>query len=237
MKEKHRKMVQAGWALLTKEPSSWRYLKLYVNSYEGGHQPFTDEYPLITLRALQFLRRELKPNAKVFEYGAGGSTFFFARRCRSVVSIEHDTRFHQIVCDSLKERGLSNVECFHVPPEPDPVAEEAKEDFVTYKAHPHRKEFSGLNFVRYVKAIDPFADESFDVILVDGRARASCVYEAWPKLKVGGILILDDSNRSDYQEAKLYLKSRAQGTDFYGARPHHATMGFHTATSVYRKEN
>lgn len=38
-------------------------------------------------------------------------------------------------------------------------------------------------------------DEYFDIIIVDGIHRVNCAYASLNKLKKGGILILDDSNR------------------------------------------
>jgi predicted O-methyltransferase YrrM len=54
----------------------------------------------------------------------------------------------------------------------------------------------------YVGAIDRFEDESLDVVLVDGHERVSCCRRAMSKVKPGGLLLLDDSWRSWYDEAK-----------------------------------
>lgn len=50
-----------------------------------------------------------RPNDFVLEFGAGGSTVFFARRCGYVVSIETDPDWAMAVESHLKKIGLDNV--------------------------------------------------------------------------------------------------------------------------------
>jgi hypothetical protein len=47
-------------------------------------------------------------------------------------------------------------------------------------------------------AIDEFDDGYFDLISIDGKGRVGCLFHAIPKLRPGGCLVLDDSNRSEY---------------------------------------
>jgi hypothetical protein len=56
------------------------------------------------------------------------------------------------------------------------------------------------SFEEYVKFIERYSDESFDLISVDGRARVSCFRAAIKKLKPGGMLILDNSERNRYRQ-------------------------------------
>src|SRR5208283_402812 len=44
--------------------------------------------PWFSQSAIDFLESYVKPSMRVFEYGSGGSTIFFARRAKSVDSIE-----------------------------------------------------------------------------------------------------------------------------------------------------
>jgi len=46
----------------------------------------------------------------------------------------------------------------------------------------------------YVNFIDTFQDEAFDFILVDGVYRAECANRVIPKLKQGGMLVIDNAN-------------------------------------------
>lgn len=47
---------------------------------------------------------------------------------------------------------------------------------------------------RYVRIIDEVSDESLDFVLVDGLARSWCALAAIPKLRPGGLLVIDNAN-------------------------------------------
>ena len=51
-----------------------------------------------------------------------------------------------------------------------------------------------------------FQDETFDLVIVDGRHRVRCVLGSKNLVKPGGVLMLDDSQRHYYQEAFNVLK-------------------------------
>lgn len=152
--------------------------------------------PWITFPAMRWLRAHLRPSMSVFEWGSGGSTVFLARRAGHVVSIEYDQTWCRAVEARLRETGLQNVRLRYVPPEPG-------EDEPLYRSSDLN--FAGLSFRRYVESVLEFPDASFDVILVDGRARRGCVVAALPKLKPDGVLVLDNSDRADTAEACALL--------------------------------
>jgi predicted O-methyltransferase YrrM len=45
----------------------------------------------------------------------------------------------------------------------------------------------------YVAQIAEYPDQHFDFCLVDGHYRQACILAAMPKLRPGGLLIVDDS--------------------------------------------
>jgi len=47
-------------------------------------------FPWICPEAIKWLKSNLTPDMKVFEFGSGGSTLFFAKRVKELISIEHD---------------------------------------------------------------------------------------------------------------------------------------------------
>jgi hypothetical protein len=66
---------------------------------------------------------------------------------------------------------------------------------------------SGAEHVHYVLAerpyytvCDEFPDDFFDLIIVDGRNRKGCIAHSIPKLKPGGILMLDNAERARYRD-------------------------------------
>ncbi|MBI5865098.1 MAG: hypothetical protein HZB38_11445 [Planctomycetes bacterium] len=80
--------------------------------------------------------------------------------------------------------------------------------------------YPGRTFEAYVRAIDQHPDATFDVILVDGRARPACIQHAIPKLKPSGWLVLDNADREHYQAAIRLLLGRWERRDFAGPIPY-----------------
>lgn len=79
-------------------------------------------------------------------------------------------------------------------------------------------------------------NEKFDIIIVDGRDRVNCCKHSVDALTENGVLVLDDSERGDYKEARIFLKNRGfRELSFSGISP---GLFYNKATSVfYKKEN
>lgn len=151
--------------------------------------------PSLSLPAVCTLDEHLTKDMRVFEWGSGASTLFFAHRCAQVVSIEHDRAWFEKVGEAVEYRGLP-VDRSLVEPD-----ERFYPDYASYQPG-----YESVSFMQYARAIDRFMDESFDLILVDGRARCACLDRAQRKLKVGGMLMLDDSLRSIYSWAMAKIE-------------------------------
>jgi hypothetical protein len=126
--------------------------------------------------------------AAVFEYGAGASTVWLARRSATVHSVEHDVDFAALMAGVLAD--VPNVELTVRPPEPehDPRVPSAKEGY------------AGLDFTSYVDAIDG-TDGLFDLVVIDGRAREACLAKALPRLATDGLVVFDNTRRRRYRTA------------------------------------
>lgn len=195
---------------LRRHPRELPYALRWLHSLLPGHSPLYDEVPWITFRAIDWLDAYLKPEMSVFEYGAGGSTLYLAKRVRNVVSVEHDEGFYQLVKEILSQRANPNCQLMLHKPEP---CEESDPAFASYQ-----EKYQGLCFESYVKAIDSYPDQSFDLVLVDGRARMACVKRALAKIKPGGALMLDNSNRPAYAQAAR-LMGEIPHSDLAGITP------------------
>lgn len=124
----------------------------------------------------------------VFEYGSGASTVWLARRAARVHSVEHHAAFAQHMVEALAQHPNAVVRVVEPVRSPRPVV-------------PSRKEgHSGLDFESYVGAID---DElgSFDLVVIDGRAREACLEAAVGRLAPDGMIVFDNSRRRRYREA------------------------------------
>jgi hypothetical protein len=83
--------------------------------------------------------------------------------------------------------------------------------------------FLGFSFRRFAQLIDRFDADSFDMVLVTGRARPSCLLHALPKVRLGGVLVLDHAERSWYQPAlRLASPDRWAREDHRGPGPYAA---------------
>ncbi len=75
------------------------------------HQPLDENkspLPWFTYSSIYFIQQKLRTSHTVFEFGSGNSTQWFAKRVKSIVSVEHDTVFYQKIHDTIS--SLPNVE-------------------------------------------------------------------------------------------------------------------------------
>ena len=128
---------------------------------------------------------------RVFEYGCGSSTAWLAKRRAVVRCVEHDRAFAEEMGRHFG--GSGNVAIRFVPPRT--VAEGT-----TPEAPSMRHGMEGLDFADYVKDTRRWKT-TFDLIVIDGRARAACLPEARRHLSDRGAILFDNSNRRGYSKA------------------------------------
>ena len=73
--------------------SKWKY----SIQNKDGNTPLEFGKPWITFAAIELLEKTLSNNDRVFEYGRGGSTIFFAKRAKRFISVEHDIKWYNNV--------------------------------------------------------------------------------------------------------------------------------------------
>jgi hypothetical protein len=69
----------------------------WVRSFRAGTPMDADGRPLpwLAYPAIDFLKRRVRPEMIVFEYGSGASTLWWANRVQEVVSCEHDREWYE----------------------------------------------------------------------------------------------------------------------------------------------
>lgn len=133
-----------------------------------------EEYqPWLRPGSARFIESMLPEKADVFEWGTGASTIWLAKQGCNVISCELDFSWR------LKIYGLLAIE-------------KLKAD-LRYWAYE--------NIQDYADIILQFPDESFDLVLIDGRNRCRCLGNSKSKVKVGGMLCLDNTDREEYKKA------------------------------------
>jgi len=143
--------------------------------------------PWFTYSAIHFLENRLKSEFDVFEYGCGNSTLWLAERVRTIDAVEGDKAW----VEYLKPKMPAKVQITH-------YAVQENENG------------------KYAHAISE-TGKHYDVVIVDGRDRNNCVINAEKYLKEQGILILDNSDRPDYQIGINFMMEKGyKKIDFIG---------------------
>lgn len=204
-------VAKKAWFIVTSavkgvadHPANLRYIPRWYLSLLPSRRSLGQGVPWLTFRAIDWLDGWLKPDMRVFEYGSGDSSLFFARRVAKVDSVEHDHAFGHKMEEVIRTRGVANLTLHVIPPEFD--GQTLPYSGTTFRSL--SRDFTQHSFERYVRTIEAFEDSAFDVILVDGRARASCIVTSEPKLKPTGCLLLDNAERPEYGHLRAWLSRK-----------------------------
>jgi predicted O-methyltransferase YrrM len=145
------------------------YARFRLMRYERAHP----DYPWITSESNRLLASMLRPDDIGAEFGSGRSTLWFARHCQHLTSVEHDKEWHGKISAAIRDQGLSNVDYFH---------------------HSRDEPQETGDRSSYARVALSFDDESIDFVLVDGLYRDHVTRLMMPKIKPGGLLIIDNVN-------------------------------------------
>jgi hypothetical protein len=161
------------------------HLNLWFKDRALGLSPLQAGFPWINYVIIQFLHHYLKPGMRVLEFGAGGSSVFFLKRKVNLFSIEHKNSWLIEVQRILSPKQLKNWV-------------------------PHYSRSSNSNDQTpvaedYLSNIESIADSSIEIALIDGRNRVECIRQSISKIKPGGCIILDNSDRPAYAIAYQLL--------------------------------
>lgn len=192
------------------------YLLEWIRSLKEGYS-LDKPSPWLTFDSISFIKKWLQPGAKVFEYGSGGSTLFWLSQGATCVTIEHNPDWFVIVQKNLK--NSDRIDYRLVPPEPNENQEGVydPEDPDCYvSGDPKYKDY---RFDNYVSQIDVFPDAYFNLILIDGRARPSCIKHSVSKIKLGGLLVIDNTERSYYLSKTTSYLLHFEKRHFQGVGP------------------
>jgi predicted O-methyltransferase YrrM len=169
----------------------------------------------------------------IYEYGAGGSTIFFAKRAREVISVEHDPEWARRVTEVMQKGGYKNCWIQVIEPTLNATFTNGDpSDVNSYTSDDHN--FHGRSFKDYASSIDRYPDEHFDIVLIDGRARPSCFKHAIPKVKKHGYVVWDNTDRTYYFPAMQTAPKTFGFMDFPGPSPY---VDLFTRTSVWCNES
>jgi len=177
-------------------------LKVYYKLFKWRNP----EAPWTSQASIKTFEKILTKDMIGFEYGSGNSTIFFARRLKHLTSVEHHEGWFNIVRSNLAKINLTNVDYRFIAMEKEKNMERSYSFYQDYNLterdfHIRREYHSYFSFIK------EYPDNHFDFILVDGRARVECCLNGIPKLKSGGIFVLDNSDRDRYRPVFKVLKN------------------------------
>lgn len=130
-------------------------------------------YPWWSYNAIFYVDTIVK-GKKIFEYGTGGSTIRFSKSAKSIVSVEDDFNWFELMNKNLGKRDIKNVNLI----------------FAEFNFR------SPQNFdsSAYLNSVN---GDSFDIIIIDGqdhtfKERIKCFRHVEPLMKPGQFIIVDD---------------------------------------------
>jgi len=83
-------------------------------TFYRGEKTLTIGYPWLTFGAIMALEQILKDEkyaGKILEMGAGGSTIFFSKQCKELLSLEHDMNWAMRVSEKLLVGSPAEIIC------------------------------------------------------------------------------------------------------------------------------
>jgi hypothetical protein len=164
-----------SWRRALSPRPHWTPAYLLYRGLAAARQWWYPDRPSLTPDAVRELEERLQPDHVGAEWGSGNSTRWFAARTRHLTSFETDGQYFPRVRQALERSGLRNV-AYQLVPFDDSEDEDA------------------MHASEWVAAASRFADESLDYALVDSSPRGCLCAAVIPKLRSGGLLILDNAN-------------------------------------------
>ncbi|MFM6972310.1 MAG: hypothetical protein ACKOXJ_01660 [Alphaproteobacteria bacterium] len=169
------------------------YKNSWINSSKIGFS--VDEnfnaIPWYSFEAIEFLKTHLKPEHRVFEFGSGSSTIFFNNHCSKVVAIETNNSWFEIICEKIHGNVDSDNNHF---------ISKNSEIFLLENA------IDNVEYENFANNYSKKNNFKFDFIAIDSLKRHLCTLNSIESIKKGGFLILDDSERPNYQKTIDFLE-------------------------------
>lgn len=208
-------------------PASIKYFASWLKSVTSGSNSALDGQPWITFRSREWLDGFLKKDMTVFEWGSGGSTLYFAQRVKKIISVENDAGWFGQIRQLLLSKKITNCDYFLKPGRPLSPGLSAGSKYLS-----EAPEYPNLDFAQYCQAINNYPDGFFDLIVIDGRVRNECAKAAIGKVKAGGCILFDNSDRKLYRPGIEALRN-FKPLNFYGPGPYNRYLW---QTSIFIRE-
>lgn len=122
--------------------------------------------PWLNAGAIHYLEQVINSQKFMVEFGSGRSTVWFSQRVKRLISVEHSYEWFVTLLNQLQRENISNTKIIHA-----------------------------SSATQYVAIMKKMRQQIVDVVLVDGIYRDLCMALAMSRVKRGGVIILDNSER------------------------------------------
>ena len=200
-------------AYLYHQPNGW------FNDFPCDEEGIT---PWYTFPAISFLKDIINKDTKVFEYGTGYSTIFFNQNAGETITVEHDSNWVNNVKEQVPDATIHIVDQnAKIHDDAAPVVEDFIKTFTQIvsddRDHDVRHGLINNEFAGYASTIYNYPKGYFDVIVLDGMARALSGVLAAEVAREDTLIILDNSDRWQYNTLQKYLIDKGfMRVDFWG---------------------
>ena len=159
------------------------FLRIWLSDRLFKLSPMKASLPWMPYSTILKLHSLIRKDFNILETGCGGSSLFFLQRCKTLTSLEHDKKWileleNRISVPNYKNRWSLVLR-----------------DLTT----------EAFNKSPYLDFIKNQKEETFDLISIDGRLRSESLKIASSKVKRGGFILLDNSERHQYQKSVAFL--------------------------------
>jgi len=172
--------------------------------------------PWYSYAAIEALKTLIRPDMRVFEYGAGNSTVWWSKRTAQVVAVDQDPQWVRSIRDAI--RPTDRVDCVEKGAECSQERLSVLTEFVTneipgelWGAPDRQGPFSLADnaFAAYAAVLLGYPRHTFDIVCVDGAARGLTAWVAGRAVRPDGFIVFDNAERKQYEAG--YRALRAAG--------------------------
>lgn len=194
--------------------SAWGWFRSYIT--KEAVNAWGESIPWMTYPAIEFLNKRINSNMNAFEFSMGGSTDWFSRRVKHIISVEHDVNYFLKTQEALAKR--ENVELILREVNLSKIIDTTEID-----------DDNG-----YSDSINDYK-KCFDIISIDGISRIKCTRNCIEALSDGGIIIFDNSEHFEYRPAYEYLFTKGfRELGFWGYGP---VNQYRWKTSIFYRDH
>lgn len=166
-----------------------------IDAFLVRHFPLLFIMPHMSNDELFLVEKHTKNCKEILEYGSGGSTFYFIRKNKKIISVENNKTYFRYMKTFNVIKHYKNLNYQFI--------DTGESSNWGYPKNDNKKEA----WPRYYKkAWEDLHIACPDIILIDGRFRVMCALEAIPYIDFSTIIIIHDfTERLYYSEALKYF--------------------------------